>query len=117
MDYLASLFSIITHDIPVEWVKAGYGWNAFTYIQIIGVATALIGNMFVNRMDIKGKYFWIVSNVILTGVQIHSKLYIPAILQFCFLIMTIQGIIMWRKIAKAREAEKLQSQSAAMPAQ
>lgn len=101
MQELILFFVVIGNKIVAELVRAGYGWNLPTLIQVVGVSSALVGNRLINRMDIRGQYLWVVSNIILTGVHISASLYLPAVLQFCFLLMTFDGIRLWRKKAQA----------------
>lgn len=58
----------------------------------ISTGIALGGAYLISKQDFKGFYFWVVSNTFFCGYNLIDENYAGAILFFCYLLITLNGI-------------------------
>jgi hypothetical protein len=68
-----------------------------TLISWIATILSLVGCRFINRLNIKGYYFWVVSNAIWLLVSISRQDWAQFLLWCCYLFYSFDGINKWSK--------------------
>jgi len=69
-------------------------WDATT--SILSVA----GMWLTTRKKIENWYYWLVVNVLATGIYIYKGIYFYALLYFIYIFLVSSGLIAWRKTMK-----------------
>ena len=70
-------------------------WN--WALQVIAVVTSYYGATLNMRMDVRGFYVWIVSNLCLVTIHLVSHLWILACLDVLYFQINVRSIIRWRR--------------------
>jgi len=69
-------------------------WDATTSIL------SVTGMWLTTRKKIENWYYWLVVNVLATGIYIYKEIYLYALLYFVYIFLVSSGLIAWRKSMK-----------------
>ena len=78
-------------------MTANFAVDATLLLQIIGAIGGLGGTFLVNKRNVAGFYFWIVSNLALVALQVSLNIWVLAALHLAYLGLAIHGIFSWKK--------------------
>lgn len=73
-------------------------------LQVAAAVFGLGGQYFVNQRQVRGFYFWLVSNAALIIFQFMHGFWVFVGLHTVYFAMAVHGIYSWRKQASGREA-------------
>lgn len=66
-------------------------------LSYISVLLAVYGSYLNSKMDIKGFYYWFISNWWFIGFNLYHEHYAAALLNGIYQVTTVYGIYKWRK--------------------
>lgn len=69
-------------------------------ISIVATALAVTGVILNNRKSIYCFIFWLCSNALSAGIHIHAGLYGLTIRDLIFMVLAVEGIILWKRSKK-----------------
>jgi nicotinamide riboside transporter PnuC len=73
-------------------------------LQVAAAVFGLGGQYFVNQRQVRGFYFWLVSNAALIIFQFMHGFWVFVGLHTVYFAMAVHGIYSWKKQASVREA-------------
>jgi nicotinamide mononucleotide transporter len=83
--------------LVIGWLFDTYTDASIPYMDSLASGMSVVAQVLLLRKKLENWYLWIAVDVLSIGIYIYKEVYLTSILYFVFLILSILGVIDWKR--------------------